>query len=110
MPRSLKQGRIASPACPAPMTMVVMWRTAAAPASRETRSVHLDGDIRRVGDDIEDRRALLRLRDKGLDLILGRIGVDLVFDLDAIEAIAHVGIDAEDALQVHPTFDGRFDG
>src|SRR5437764_1352230 len=109
MPRSLRQRLIASPACPAPTTMVVMSRTATAPRLR-ARSVHLDGDIGRVGDDIEDRRALLRLGDEGLDLILGSVGVDLVFDFDAVEAVAHIGIDAEDALEVHAPFDGCFDG
>ena len=51
--------------------------------------------------DVEDRRALLRLGDDALDLLAGGVGVDVVADLDAAEAVAHVGIDAEDAGQVH---------
>src|SRR5215470_8965716 len=101
---------MASPACPAPMTTVVILRTAQLPDAASGGGlllVHLDRDVRRVGDDVKDRRTLLRLGDQGLDLVLGGVGIDVVGDLDAAEAVADVAVDAEDALQVHGAFDGR---
>ena len=72
-------------------------------SSRELRrgagSDHLDGDVRRIGDDVIHRRALLRLRDQRLDVFALGVGVDLVADLDAAEAVADVAVDAEDALR-----------
>ena len=39
------------------------------------------------------------------DLVGRRVGVDVVGHLDAVEAVAHVAVDAEDALDVHPALD-----
>src|SRR5687768_8555020 len=99
MPRSDRQRLMASPACPAPMMIVVMLRIAVAPDAWDAkvhqpfvpaqagtqaterkscrvpwipacagmngeRLLHLDRDIGRVGHDVIDRRALLRLRDQ----------------------------------------------
>ena len=59
--------------------------------------------------DVVHRRALLRLRDDGLDLLLGRIRVDVEGDLDVVVAVAHVAVDAENALDVHGPFELRLD-
>ena len=42
----------------------------------------------------------------GLDLVGGGVGVDVVGHLDAAEPVAHVAVDAEDAGDVHLTFEG----
>src|SRR5262249_37649290 len=78
-------------------------------AADPARSVDLDRDVRRIGDDVVDRGTLLRLRHQGLDLVTTRVGVDLVGDLDAAEPVAHVAVDTEDALKVHRSLDGRRD-
>ena len=71
---------MARPACPAPMTTVVTLRTGSllTRCRRGAGSGHLDGDVRRVGDDVIDRRALLRLGDERLDVLALRVGIDLV--------------------------------
>src|SRR4051794_8678629 len=106
MARSDRQLLIASPPWPAPMTTVVV-RTASA-LSRATRSgVDLDLDVGRVGDDVVHRRALLRLSDQRLDVVVRGVGVDLVLDLDVAETVADVGVHAEDAAHVHVALDRR---
>jgi hypothetical protein len=72
-------------------------------------SIHYDRDIRRVGHDVIDCRSLLRLRDESFDVFAFCIGVDLIGHLDAAEAIAHVVVYAENALDVHVPFYGRRD-
>ena len=72
-------------------------------------SIHYDRDIRRVGHDVIDCRSLLRLRNESLDVFAFCIGVDLVGHLDAAEAIAHVVVYTENALEVHISFQGRGD-
>src|SRR5581483_9399486 len=74
-----------------------------------SRSVDDDRHIRRIGDDVVNRRALLRLRNEGFNLVFLGVGVDLVAHLDAAEAVADVAVDAEDALDIHVAFDGRGD-
>src|SRR5262249_21204884 len=76
---------------------------------RSSRLSDFDGDVGRVGDDVVDRGALLRLRDERLDVGLGRVGVDVEGDLDVVVPVAHVAVDAEDALDVHRSFELRFD-
>ena len=78
-------------------------------AAPRDRSDDFDGDVHRVGDDVVHRRALLRLRDDRLDLLLRRIRVDLERDLDVVVAVAHVAVDAEDAADVHRAFELRLD-
>src|SRR5205807_510389 len=80
------------------------------PRTLRVGSIHHDGDIRRVGDNIIDRRPLLRLRNQSLNILAFRVGVDLVGYLDATEAIADIAVDAEDALDIHVPFDGRRHG
>src|SRR6185436_3571669 len=83
---------MASPAWPAPITTTVV-RTAAPGGEAALR--HLDRHVGRVGDDVVDRGALLRLCDDRLDVLGRGVGVDLVGHLDAVEAVAHVLIHAE---------------
>src|SRR6516164_7324417 len=64
-------------------------------------SVDGDEDVRRVGDDVEYGRPLLRLGDKRLDVVLARIGADVEMNPDGAEATAHIVVHAEDALNVH---------
>src|SRR3984957_14787758 len=91
----------ASPPWPAPMTTVVMRSMARPAASGRFRLDDLDRDARWIGHDIVHGRSFLRLRDERLDVFLGRIGVDMERDLDAVIAIAHIAVDTEDAVQVH---------
>src|SRR6478672_4779779 len=91
--RSASHQLIARPDWPAPMTTAVV-RTGAAPMPGGVLR-HLDRDVGRVGDDVVDRGALLRLGHDRLDVGGRRVGVDLVRHLDAIEAVAHVLVDAE---------------
>lgn len=73
------------------------------------RSVHLDGDIRRVRDNVIDGRAFLRLSDERLNILRVGVGVDFAGDLDAVEAVANVSVDAEDALEIHSALERRDD-
>src|SRR5215831_7336959 len=93
---------MARPAWPAPMTTVVVCITR---ASGLCWSGQLDECLRRVGYDIEDGRALLRLGDQRLKVVAGRVGIDEEPDGDRIEAVPHVGVGAEDAEDVHLAFD-----
>src|SRR6476660_3082875 len=86
--RSVRCLLIASPDWPAPMMTVVACRTILLRSS----SVDGDEDIRRVGDDVEHRRPLLRLGDQRLDVIGARIGANVEVDADAAKAIANVVI------------------
>ena len=69
----------------------------------------VDDDVGRVGHDVEHRRPLLRLGDERLDLFGRRVGVDVEAHGDAAEAVADVGIGAEDAEDVHVALDRRRD-
>src|SRR5262245_38184317 len=92
------------------MTTVVIFRTAVLPMQLAPPwSLYLDSDVRRIGDDVKHRRPLLGLRNQRLDLVLGRVGIDVVGDRDAAEAVADVAVDAEDAGQIHRSLDGRRD-
>src|SRR5215475_15100979 len=64
-------------------------------------SVDGDEDARRVGDDVEYGRPFLRLGDQRLDVVLARVGANVEMNADGAEAIAHLVVDAEDALNVH---------
>ena len=63
-------------------------------------SGQVDGDVGGVGEDVVDRRALLRLRDEGLDLLGGGVSVDRVAHPDAAEAVADFGIGTQDSVQI----------
>jgi hypothetical protein len=71
---------------------------------------HDDSDIRWICHNVVDRGALLRLCDKSLDVLSFRVGIDLIGHLDATEAIADVLVYAEDALNIHISFDDCRDG
>src|SRR5262249_39021062 len=105
-----RQRLMARPACPAPtttaVTVVIGRPSSYALATRRVALLHFDGHVRRIGHDIVNRRALLRLRNESLNIFAFRVGIDLVGDLDAIEAVANVAVDAEDALDVHVALDG----
>src|SRR5438128_1565028 len=110
--RSVSMRLTARPVCPAPMTTTVTrsignespprWLSALLP--------NLDRDVRRVRDDVVDGRSLLRLCDERLDVFLRRVGVDVERHLDVVVAVAHIAVDAEDALDVHRAFELRFHG
>ena len=59
---------MASPQCPAPTTTADVFSMVSL-LLRAACSGHVDGDGGGVGEDVVDRRALLRLRDKRLDLV-----------------------------------------
>src|SRR5215207_3542942 len=88
------------------MTTVDVVRVTARPTATE-RSANLDGDVRRVGDDVVHRRSLLRLSDERLDLIRRGVGVDVVRHLDAAEPVADITVDPEDPGDVHVAFERR---
>src|SRR4029450_10552667 len=92
---------MASPEWPAPMMTVVTNATTLAPCLRAGPSVDTDEDVGRVRDDVEHGRALLRLGDQRLDVVLAGVGLDVEVDADGAEAVADLVIDAEDAVQVH---------
>src|SRR5215203_3791692 len=86
--RSARQRLMASPQCPAPTTMADVFSMVSLLTSVACSGhVDGDGDGGGVGEDVVDRRPLLRLRDKGLDLFRGCVGVDLVAHTDAGEAV-----------------------
>src|SRR5215469_11374196 len=66
-----------------------------------------DRDVGRVGHDVVHGRAFLRLRHERLDVFLRRVGIDLEGDLDVVVAVAHVAVDAEDAVEIHLPFELR---
>src|ERR1700733_10220295 len=73
----------------------------ASPRAKKFALEDLDGNVGRICDDVEHRRALLRLRDQRLDLLLRSIGIDLEADLDVVVAVAHLAVNAEDAIEIH---------
>src|SRR5580693_2762020 len=93
---------MARPACPAPTTTAVAWIMR---AYGPRRSGQLDEDLRRVGHDVEDRRALLRLGDQRFEVLTGSVGVDGEPDGYRVEAVADVGVGPQDAQDVHLAFD-----
>src|SRR5205823_12124981 len=99
--RAARRWLMASPQWPAPTITAVVLGTAAPPLLTRTRSADLDGDVRRVGEDVVDGGALLRLRDQRPDLLGRGVGVDLVTDSDAAEAVADIRVGAENPVQVH---------
>src|SRR5437588_12823482 len=100
--RAARQRLMASPQCPAPTITVVVSGTAASPLLTRAGSGDVDGDAGRVGENVVDRGALLRLRDQRPDLLRRGVGVDLVADRHAAEAVAHIRVGARDPVQVHP--------
>ena len=54
-----------------------------------------------------DHPELFAATDHGATPARRRVGIDLVVDLDTVEAVAHVRVDAEHALQVHAAFERR---
>src|SRR5262245_50518936 len=99
----------ARPVCPAPMTTTVRRSIGkeGPPRRRSALLANLDRDVRRVRDDIVDGGSLLRLRDERLDVFLRRVGVDVERHLDVVVAVAHIAVDAEDALDVHRALELR---
>src|SRR5580700_9437204 len=100
--RSVRRRLIARPACPAPTTTAVAFILV---TSWPRVSGQLDEDLRRVGHDVEDCRALLGLGQQRLKVLAGGVGVDGEPDRDRLEAVADVGVGAEDAQDVHLAFD-----
>src|SRR5262245_40351734 len=106
--RAASHQLMASPTWPAPMTTTVV-RIGAVPLRAEGALGHLDRDVGRIGDDVVDRGALLRLRNDRLDVVGRPVGVDVVGHLDAVEAVAYVLVHAEDAADVHAGLQRRRD-
>src|SRR5262245_16407198 len=101
---------MARPAWPAPMITVLtvlMGFSLAVAAAVGGFSAYHHRDVGRIGDDVVHRGALLRLRHQSLDVLALGVGVDVVGDLDAAETVAHIAVDAEDALDVHVALDRR---
>src|SRR6185312_10451684 len=108
--RSLRKWLAARPACPAPMTTVVVRSMTVLLERQCSLTVHLerqqgpsgdfDGDVRRVGQRVEHSGALLGLGHQRLDVLLRRVRVDVERHLDVVEAVAHVGVGAEDPADV----------
>src|SRR6516225_12018637 len=88
-------------------TVVVVFMYAT--NGRWRASENVDADVRRVGHDVVHRRTLLGLRDDRLDLVGRRIGIDVEGHPDLAEAVANVGVDAQDALDVHVALERRGD-
>src|SRR4051812_14170903 len=87
------------------MTTVVTRSMIRSPLAVSLRLNDRDGDVHRVGDDVVDGGALLRLRHDGLDLLPGSIGVDLERDFDVVVSVPNVAVDPEDAANVHLAFE-----
>ena len=87
------------------MMTAVMLRTGLFP--EYSRLFYLDRNIRRVGNDVEYGRTLLRLGDKRLDISPRSVGVYIVAYLDTVETITYIAVDTEDALNIHAAFQGR---
>src|ERR1700730_10871565 len=92
------------------MTTVVTRSMIPLPLRLPFRLHYLDRDVHRVRDGVVYGRALLRLRDDRLDVLLRCIRVDLERHLDVVVPVADVAVDAEDAANVHLAFDLRLDG
>jgi hypothetical protein len=96
------------------MMTVVTVRIAVSPDSQPDnawryppwRSLHLHGDVCRVGDNVVDRRSLLRLGDQSFNIFPLGIGVDFV---SSKPLRTNVAVDAENSLQIHVALDRRFD-
>src|SRR5215469_1299676 len=91
--RSLRKWLAARPACPAPMTTVVM-------RSMTCPSGDLDADVRWVRESVEHGGALLGLGHQRLDLLPRRVRVDGERHLDVVEAVADVAVGPEDPADV----------
>ncbi len=87
------------------MMTAVMLRTDLFPVY--SRLFYLDRNIRRVGNDVEHGRTLLRLGDKCLDISPRSVGINIVGYLDPVETVTHIAVDTEDALNIHAAFQGR---
>src|SRR5580658_5627954 len=92
---------MARPAWPAPMTTAVVCMR----APRPWLSGQLDENFCRVGHDVKDRGAFLRLGDQRLEVFARSVGVDGEPDGDRVEAVPDVRVGAEDAQDVHLAFD-----
>src|SRR5690242_17086077 len=110
--RSLRKRLADRPACPAPMTTAVM-RSMTKPPSAGFIGLavlgHFDGDVGRVAQRVVHCRALLRLRHQRLDVLAGRVRVDVEGHLDVVEAVADVAVGTEDAADVVGALDRRGD-
>src|SRR5258708_13330980 len=99
---SLRKWLAARPACPAPMTTAVLCSI-----NYSIRSSDLDRDAGRVGEGVEHGGALLRLGHQRLDVLLGRVRVDVERHLDVVEAVADVPVRPEDAPHLLLAFPRR---
>src|SRR5688572_13736530 len=91
---------------------MTMTSTAPGRVCLDTRltSLHFDVDVGRVGDDVEHGGAPLRLGHQRIDLFARGVRVDVVNHTNAIEAVAHIAVDAKDALDVHTGLERCLDG
>ena len=64
-------------------------------------SVYLYRDVGRIGNDIEHRRSFLRLGDQRFDVFFRSVCIYFVLDLDAVEAVSNVAVNAQDSLYIH---------
>src|SRR5262249_46614803 len=99
--RALRCQLMANPDWPAPIMMAVANFTALAPFLQPSSSVDGHEDVRRIGDDVEHGRPLLRLSYQCLDVVFPRIGANVEVDGKGPEAIAPLGVDAETPLNTH---------
>ena len=99
---------MASPEWPAPMMTTVVRTSGLGRYGRRCQAT-ATVDVGGVGHDVVDRRALLGLGHDRLDVGPGGVGVDVEADPDSLEAVADVGVGAEDAEHVHVALDGGGD-
>src|SRR3954449_10242020 len=90
------------------------WRGIRGPRRRppdagDSGGVDLYGDRRAVGDDVEHSGAGLGLLDDLAQLLGRRIALDVERHPDLLVAVADIGIESEDAVEVDVAFDGRGD-
>src|SRR3954464_2958916 len=97
---------MARPEWPAPIMIAVADFTTLAP---DPPSVDRDEHSGRIGNDVEDGGPLLRLRNQRLDVVFAGVGTDVEVDADGAEPVAHVIVDAENALNVHVGLERRLD-
>src|SRR6187549_2297662 len=94
------------------MITVVVRTAVVVMAGRSVGSASADGDLDRrgVGQGVEHRGALLRLRDEPCDLLGGRVRVDVEVDVDVLEAVPDLRVATQDAQDVVLPLDRRLDG
>src|SRR4029453_6853097 len=104
--RAVRCQLMANPDWPAPIMMAVANFTTLAPFPA-LPSVDADEDVRRIGDDVEYGRSLLRLGYQCLDVVLICISAYIEMNPDTAKAIAHLVVDTENALNIHVRLERR---